>query len=126
VPGKVLIVDDDPDFLFVSRTVLEAGGYQVLTATNGRQALEGIRRDRPDLVLLDMMLSTTSEGLDVGQVIKADPNLAGIPVVLISSIAAGEYAASIPAGEQAAVDAWLSKPIQPALLLKTVRQLMPR
>lgn len=122
--ARILIVDDDPDFLFVSRTILEAGGYQVMTAANGRQALEVMRQNRPDLVLLDMMLSTTLEGLDVGQEMKADPNLARVPVVMISSITAGEYAAGLPAGEQVPADAWLSKPIQPAVLLKTIGQFL--
>ena len=65
--SKVLIVDDDPDFVTICRTVLVAEGYEVLEAANGQEALEVLRQDKPDLVLLDVMMSTTLEGVDVSR-----------------------------------------------------------
>ena len=93
---KILIVDDDPDFVQISRTILEADGYEVLEAANGKQALEVTRRDKPDLVLLDVMMSTTLEGVDVCRAIRADPDLKDVPIVMVSSIATSEYAAEFP------------------------------
>ncbi|MGB9826740.1 MAG: response regulator, partial [Desulfofundulus sp.] len=61
---KILIVDDDPDFLFLCRRILEAEGYQVMEARSGSQALELVRKTPPDLILLDVMMSTTLEGVD--------------------------------------------------------------
>jgi CheY-like chemotaxis protein len=59
--AKILVVDDDPDFVLVCRMILEAEGYQVLEAANGSQALESMRQEKPDLVFLDVMMSTTLE-----------------------------------------------------------------
>jgi CheY-like chemotaxis protein len=119
---KILIVDDDPDFVTICRTVLKAEGYQVLEAANGRQALEMMRQDKPDLILLDVMMSTTLEGVNVSKEIESDPDLKGVPIVMISSIATSEYASDFPDDERIPIDAWLSKPIQPAVLLKTVQR----
>jgi len=121
---KILVVDDDPDFVWVCRTILEAEGYQVLEAANGTQALERMRQDRPDLVLLDVMMSTTLEGVDVSKEIEVDPALKGVPIVMISSIGTSPYASEFPEDERIPIDAWISKPIQPEMLLKTVRRLL--
>lgn len=60
--GRILIVDDDPDFTEVTRTVLRSKGYQVDTASAGIQALARMRQERPDLVLLDVMMDWPLEG----------------------------------------------------------------
>jgi len=119
---KILVVDDDPDFVLVCRMILEAEGYQILEASSGSKALEVMRQEKPNLVLLDIMMSTTLEGVDVNKEMEADPNLREVPVVMISSIATSEYAAEFPDDERIAIAAWISKPIQPAVLLKTVRR----
>jgi CheY-like chemotaxis protein len=118
--AKVLVVDDDPDFVQVCRTVLEAEGYQALEAANGDQALEIMRQDKPDLVLLDVMMSTTLEGVDICREMRADPELEDVPIIMISSIADTEHAAVFPSDGYLHVDAWISKPIQPEDLLNKV------
>ncbi len=120
--AKILVVDDDPDFVFVCRTVLEKEGYEVLEAANGRLALETMRKDRPDLVLLDVMMSTTLEGVDVSKEMESDPELKDVPVVMVSSIATTEHAAEFPDDEAIPIEAWISKPIQPAVLLRIVKR----
>lgn len=120
---KILLVDDDPDFLFLCRRILEAEGYQVMEARSGSQALEMMRKTPPDLVLLDVMMSTTLEGVDVSKMLKADPALKHIPLIMISSITTSEYASEYPE-ERVPIDAWISKPIQPEFLLKTVRRFL--
>jgi CheY-like chemotaxis protein len=122
--SKILVVDDDPGFLLICRSILEAEGYQVLEATNGSKALEMVRQERPDLVLLDVMMSTTLEGVDVSKEMKADPNLKGVPVIMISSIATSEYASAFPNDERIPIDAWITKPIQPEVLLKTIKRFL--
>lgn len=119
---KVLIVDDDPDFLLVCRLILEAEGYEVREAANGDQALASMRQERPDLVLLDVMISTVLEGVDVSKEMESDPQLRDVPVVMVSSIATSEYASAFPDDERIPIEGWISKPIQPAVLLKTVRR----
>lgn len=122
--SKILVVDDDPAFLLICRSILEAEGYQVLEATNGSKALEVVRQERPDLVLLDIMMSTTLEGVDVSKEMEADPNLKDVPIVMISSIATSEYASAFPDDERIPIDAWITKPIHPEMLLKTVRRFL--
>jgi CheY-like chemotaxis protein len=120
--AKILVVDDDPDFVLVCRMILEAEGYQVLEAANGSQALESMRQEKPDLVFLDVMMSTTLEGVDVSKEMETDPKLKDVPVVMISSIGTSEYASEFPDDERIPIDAWISKPIQADVLLKTVRR----
>jgi two-component system sensor histidine kinase/response regulator len=102
--------------------ILEAEGYQVLEAANGSQALESMRQEKPDLVFLDVMMSTTLEGVDVSKEMETDPKLKDVPVVMISSIGTSEYASEFPDDERIPIDAWISKPIQADVLLKTVRR----
>lgn len=122
--SKILVVDDDPDFVLVSRAILQSEGHEVLDAASGDEALAMMRQDRPDLVMLDVMMTTTLEGVDVSKEMEADPNLSGIPVVMISSIATSEYASAFPDDERIPISAWISKPIQPAVLLRTVERLL--
>ncbi|MBN1657413.1 MAG: response regulator [Anaerolineae bacterium] len=120
--ATILIVDDDPDFVLVCRTILEEEGYDVEEAANGSIALNKIREAAPDLVLLDVMMSTTLEGVDVSKEIESDPELSDIPIVMVSSIATTEYAMDFPDDEPIPIEAWISKPVQPAVLLKTVKR----
>ena len=120
---KIMLVDDDPDFLMLYRSILEAHGYQVLEARSGSKGLEVMRKHRPDLVILDVMMSTTLDGVDVCQAMEADPKLKDVPVVMISSIATSEYASAFPE-ERIPIDAWLSKPVQPEVLLKTIKRFL--
>jgi CheY-like chemotaxis protein len=121
--AKVLVVDDDPDFVEISRMVLESRGHVVSTAANGDQALERLRADKPDIILLDIMMATVLDGLNVSRVIREDPNLKDIPLVMVTSIANTPHAELFPTDESLSVDGWISKPVNPAELLKTVERL---
>jgi CheY-like chemotaxis protein len=81
-----------------------------------------LRQDKPNLMLLDVMMSTTLEGVNVCKQIRANPELQDLPIVMVSSIATTEYASEFPDDERVPIDAWLSKPLQPAVLLKTVKR----
>lgn len=122
----VLVVDDDPDFVEITRMILEARGYQVISAMNGNQALANMQQERPDLVILDVMMSCVLDGLDVTRKMQADAELRVIPVIMVSSIASSPYADMFPTDEHLSVDAWISKPVQPDDLLKTVLQCLTR
>jgi CheY-like chemotaxis protein len=120
---KILVVDDDPDFVEIARTVLESEGHTVLTAANGDQALKVSRKNKPNLVLLDVMMATVLDGLNVSQTMREDPDLKDVPIVMVTSIADTPHAALFPTDEYMSVDGWISKPINPAELLKTVGRL---
>jgi CheY-like chemotaxis protein len=81
--SKILVVDDEPDVLFTVRIALEVGGYEVIEAENGQQALERTW-DYPDAIVLDLRLPDM-DGSDVLQAIKAEPALAMIPVLCLSA-----------------------------------------
>jgi CheY-like chemotaxis protein len=115
----ILVVDDDPDFVEVMRLILE-NHYEVSTAANGKQALHSMRENKPDLVLLDVMMSYVLDGLDVTDVMSRDPELQGIPVIMVSSLPSTRYADMFPTDRYVAIDDWISKPVKPDDLLVRV------
>lgn len=117
---KVLVVDDDPDFLEITRTVLEKEGYQVELAQNGVQALEKLRQSPPNIVLLDIMMDTVLEGLHISHEIHENPDLRGCRVIMVTSIMDTDKAGLFPTDEYVPVEAWLTKPVQPDKLLTIV------
>ncbi len=117
--GKtVLVVEDNDMNLWLFHDVLEHGGYQVLVARNGAQALRMARKHRPDLILMEMQLPEVS-GLTVTKWIKADDELGWIPVIAITALAAADDAERVLAG---GCDAYLAKPVGVARLLATVAE----
>lgn len=122
--GLILVVDDDPDFVEITRTVLEKDGFDVISAANGEQGLLRIRNEHPDLVVLDVMMSSVLDGVNVSEAMREDKDLRQIPLVMASSIAQSEQADQFPTDEYIHIDAWLSKPVQPAELLSTVNRLI--
>jgi len=118
--GRVLIVDDYEANITALRKLLEGQGYEVLTASNGRDALDLVHREHPDLVLLDVMMPDVS-GLDVCASLKNVAETCLTPVVLVS--AAQERATRIE-GLEAGADDFLSKPVDPQELYARVRSLI--
>ncbi len=123
-PPQILIVDDDPDFCEAGRIVLESAGYRVSSAANGEQGLRLMRQERPDLVILDVMMSDILDGLRTSMRMKAEKGLKRTPILMVSSIASSEYAAMFPTDEYVPVENFLSKPVGPEQLLTEVRRLL--
>ena len=121
----ILVVDDDPDFVEVMRLILE-NEYEVNTAANGKQALQRMREDKPDLVLLDVMMSYVLDGLDVTEAMSRDPDLQDIPVIMVSSLPSTRYADMFPTDRYVAIDDWMSKPVNPHDLLARVAKALGR
>ncbi len=121
---KVLIVDDDPDFLSAIETLLESEGYSVECATNGRIGLQMAKVCRPDLILLDVMMTERTEGFFALQELRRIPALSRTPVIVISSIYTDEpvFRVSPEAGWLPA-DLFMPKPVDPARLLEEARRL---
>ena len=124
--ARILVVDDDPDFVEITRTILEANDYAVSTAANGDQALKAMREELPDLVLLDVMMSSILDGLNLSHVISEDPELRRVPIIMISSIADSPSAGMFPTDEYIPIDTWISKPVQPDELLNKVAQFIKK
>lgn len=118
--GRVLVVDDDPDFIEFMSIILESDGYEVYRASNAQHGLALLRDSHPDIILLDIMMSYTMEGLDVTQVIRQDPNLRSVPLIIISSVLAGTQAFQNQEHDFSFVSAFVTKPVEPQELLKLV------
>jgi Lrp/AsnC family transcriptional regulator for asnA, asnC and gidA len=124
-PPLILVVDDDPDFVEATRMVLESADYQVTSAANGDQALRAMYRDRPDLVILDVMMNGILDGVDASFRMKASHGVSKTPILMVSSIADSDYASMFPTDEYVPVENFLSKPVGPDQLLAEVKRLLP-
>lgn len=120
---EVLIVDDDPDFVEITSMILKQHGYKVSTAASGDEALGKMRAARPDVLLLDVMMSTVLDGVNVSFAMSADPELKSIPIVMISSIPDSPNAEKFPTDEYVPISAWITKPVKPGKLVSTVQRL---
>lgn len=123
-PAVILIVDDDPDFVEATRMVLEHAGYRVVAAVDGQEGIRAMRREQPDLVILDVMMSSVLDGLNASLAIRADQGLKRIPILMISSITSSDYAGMFPTDEYVPVESFLSKPVGPKQLLDEVGRLL--
>ena len=118
----VLIVEDNELNMKLFRDLLEAHGYQTVGTSNGFEALDLVKKLRPDLILMDIQLPQVS-GLDVTRWLKADPELKSIPVIAVTAFAMKGDEERIREG---GCEAYLSKPISVAKFLETVRQFLPQ
>jgi CheY-like chemotaxis protein len=123
---RILVVDDDPDFVEITKTILDSNGYQVATAANGEAALQAMRQNPPDLVLLDVMMSSVLDGLNVSHAMSEDPLLRKVPVIMISSITDSPASGMFPTDEYIPIDAWITKPVRPDDLLQKVARFVKK
>lgn len=123
-PAKVLIIDDDPDFCEYVRIVLESHGYQVLEAHNAPAGMALMRQEHLSLVLLDAMMSYELAGIDIIRAIRNDPDLAQVPLILISAVLSHDEDRFLPTDERNMVDRFLTKPIGPDDLVAEVARLV--
>jgi DNA-binding response OmpR family regulator len=119
---KILIVDDQALMLRLLALPLEQDGYTIVTAMNGAEALHKIQTDRPDLVILDLMLPDTS-GIEVCHRIRQAPALAELPIIILSGQT--ELSAKIQ-GLEAGADEYVTKPVDPKEMVARVRGLLAR
>lgn len=116
---KILIVDDSPTERFYLTDILVRAGYAVSTAVNGEEAIDKIRAERPQLILMDVVMPGAN-GFQVTRSIARDPELAAIPVIICSS--KNQETDRIWGMRQGAKE-YLVKPVDPALLLAAITKL---
>jgi DNA-binding response OmpR family regulator len=117
---KILIADDEPNILISLEFLMKREGHQVIVARDGLQALEAIRRERPDLVLLDVMMPGKS-GFEVCQAVRADETLAAVKVVLLT---AKGRDTDVAKGLGLGANAYVTKPFSTKELAQQVRELL--
>jgi CheY-like chemotaxis protein len=124
--SKILVVDDDPDFVETTRLVLEAAGHEVISAGNSDEGLRMVRQAQPDLVILDVIMKTVLDGLYMSREMAADPEQAEIPILMVTSIANSDYAALFPTDEYIHINDFVTKPIAPQDLQRRVMSLLAK
>ena len=127
--AKVLIIDDDSDYLASTRALLESEGYTVVEASGGQDGLAAARKHHPDLIVLDLMMESLQEGYSVNQAIKFAPeyrDLASTPILMMSSMELDPARLLGWIGDTSRItpDAYLVKPIDIPVFLGHVRRLL--
>ena len=120
-PQRILIADDDEDLGCLVKFKLEFAGFEVDWRQDGRHAWEGIRAEKPDLVILDVMMPELT-GFEVLEKIRADEELVSIPVIVLS---AKSQEADVKAGMELGATEYVIKPFRPGELLACVMRLLP-
>ncbi len=126
---KVLIVDDDSDIRLFSKNVLEESGYESIEAENGEQGMEIVKKKKPDLLLLDVMMPRQS-GIRLYRNLKTNKTFKNIPIIIMSGITKNAFLRSQKAltefgGRKVPEpEGYLEKPVEPELLSKTVKDIL--
>ncbi len=127
-PPVILLVDDDEDFLAINRHILEPSGYRVVCCTGPKQAWEEMARQKPDLVITDLMMNNLDAGFSLSRQIKDDPRFAGIPIIVATAVSSQiglDFRPRTPEDLAAMnVDAYFDKPIPPKKLIEKVAELL--
>ena len=132
---RILIVDDDPDVILFLTNVLQDHGYDTLDASNGQEGLELVKVEKPDLVLLDLMMPQKS-GISLLSEIKRDEKLKRIPVIMVTGVAgetgidletflkrgSGKGAGNKPLNPEG----YIEKPVDPDQLIKLIKELLEK
>ena len=119
---KILVVDDEPTIVRLMEFILARQGHEMIVAVNGEEALEKIKSQHPDLVLLDIMMPRI-DGYEVAQRLRADPATAELPIIMLSAKAQDE---DIRKGVEVGVDEYITKPFTPDHLVQVVAKHLDR
>ncbi len=125
--AKILLVDDDADFIDSTRTVLESQLYEVIVAREGEEGLRKAKEEKPDLILLDIIMPV-KDGFTAAEQLKKDPELSKIPTLMLTSFTARRGETSIPVsrGFDLDVEDYIDKPIAPEDLLAKVASFLQK
>ena len=123
---RILIIDDDVDFVDLNKAVLESNGFEVETAFSAREGMDKVQFDAPDLILLDLMLEKHDTGFSFAKSIKADPRFKNIPILMISAVASetGYDFSQEQDGYWMKTDGFVPKPVEPDVLVQKINALI--
>lgn len=123
--GKILLIDDDADFVAATRAVLESQSYEVIAAPDALAGLQKARQENPDLVLLDVIMPGEN-GFTAAEQFKHDRQLGKIPVIMLTSFAAKGAGTAIPrkSGMSLEAEDYLEKPVSPNVLISKVGEFL--
>jgi two-component system alkaline phosphatase synthesis response regulator PhoP len=121
--AKILLVDDDIDFVETTKVILESKPYEVIVAKNGDEGLRKAREEKPDLILLDVIMPV-KDGFTAAEQLKKDPQLSKIPTLMLTAFAEKRMETSIPVsrGFTLETEDYIEKPVSPEELLARVEK----
>ena len=127
---KILIIDDDPDIAMATRMALESADYDVVEARSSKEGLERVVTEKPDLIVLDVMMDTATAGFQTALALRnkeadsAYKAYADIPIIMLTAVHETTTVRFGPDKDYLPVDAFIDKPIDPVPFLKKVKELL--
>lgn len=125
---KILLVDNDVDFVDLNKAVLENNGFEVIPVYTSREVENKVRFEQPDLIVLDLMLESHDSGFAVAKALKADPIYREIPILMITAVGTetGYDFSQDQDGYWMKTDDYVSKPVAPEELVRRINALLER
>ena len=117
---KILLVDDEPHIVIMLENRIKQAGYEIITASDGQLGLEKARKEKPDLIILDVMLPKL-DGYKVCRMLKFDDKYKHIPIIMFTARA---QEADRKMGEEVGADGYVTKPFEPQVLLNKIKELL--
>lgn len=117
---KILLVDDEPEIITLMKRRLTKAGYNVLTANNGTEGLELAKKERPDIVILDVMMPGLS-GYEICRILKMDPEYQSLKIILLTG---RDQLVDKETSEQIKADAYVNKPFDPNIIFEKIKKLL--
>jgi len=124
---KIIVVDDDPDIRDSLQAILEGRDYNVVTAADRKEGMDTIKAEKPDLIILDVMMSSWMDGLDMSKQLKKDPQFQDTPILMLTGVKEKtgiDFKPKEGGPDWCSVDAYLEKPIAPDVLISEVEKLL--
>ena len=127
MPKKIMIIDDDIDLVEAMRITLETDDYEVIDSQDGQKGLEILKKEKPDLLILDVMMGTLDEGFHIAYQIRNDEEIKSIPILMITAVGAqtGFEFDRQRDEDFLPVNEFIEKPVNPQVLLDTVKRNLP-
>ena len=124
---KIMIIDDDIDLVEAMRITLETDNYDVIDAQEGQKGLEILKKEKPDLLILDVMMGTLDEGFHIAYQIRNDEEIKDIPILMVTAVGAQTgFEFDMQRDEDfLPVNEFIEKPVNPQVLLDAVKRNLP-
>jgi DNA-binding response OmpR family regulator len=127
--AKIIVVDDDPGIRDSLQMILTSHHYTVITAANRTEGMNKIKTEKPDLLILDIMMSSWLDGLDMSKTLKDDLQFKDMPILMLTGVKERtifDFRPKAGGPDWCSVDAYLDKPVEPDLLLAEIERLLSK
>ena len=126
---KIVVVDDDQDIRDSLQAILEGNQYTVVTAADKTEVMEKIKTEKPDLVILDVMMSTWEDGFEMSRDLKKDPQFKNMPILMLTGVKGKtgiDFKSTAGDPTWCPVDGFLDKPVEPDILVEEIEKLLSK